>query len=179
MDAVMRKYEETLGNSRNVLNPEEKNAVHVVHEYLESFHKTTTNICTSKVPTVGLVLFFMDHILEMIVACRDSRHIPNWLKLDADEMEKKARTYNNQVRLLASFHCFYSNLVSRAILMSPRPVNWERLVQFSNCEWLSQSLQRPVNWFDLTREFDVLSIFQKFRDIGHKNISVCILANVL
>lgn len=96
MDAVIRKYEEMLG-SKMLLNSAEKNAVNVVHEYLESFYKTTTNICTNKVPTVGLVLFFMDHISEMIAGCRESRHCPDWLKSAAEEMAKKARSYNNQV----------------------------------------------------------------------------------
>lgn len=39
----------------------------------------------------------MDHISEMISLCRDSRHSPDWLKNSAEEMAKKARSYNNQV----------------------------------------------------------------------------------
>lgn len=96
MDAVIRKYEEALG-SRMLLSSAEKNAVSLVHEYLEPFYKTTNNICTNKVPTIGLVLFFMDHISEMIAACRESRHYPDWLKNSAEDMAKKARSYNNQV----------------------------------------------------------------------------------
>ncbi|XP_024030757.1 uncharacterized protein LOC21405104 isoform X2 [Morus notabilis] len=96
MDAVIRKYEETLG-SRMLLSSAEKNAISVVHEYLEPFYKTTNNICTNKVPTIGLVLFFMDHISEMIAACREARHYPDWLKNAAEDMAKKARSYNNQV----------------------------------------------------------------------------------
>lgn len=96
MDAVIRKYEETLGNNR-MLSSAEKNAVSIVHQYLEPFYKTTTNICTNKVPTIGLVLFFMDHISETIAVCRESRHSPDWLKNAAEDMAIKARNYNNQV----------------------------------------------------------------------------------
>ncbi|XP_040997178.1 zinc finger BED domain-containing protein DAYSLEEPER-like [Juglans microcarpa x Juglans regia] len=96
MDAVIRKYEETLG-SRMPLTSTEKNVVSIMHQYLEPFYKTTTNICTNKVPTIGLVLFFMDHISETIAVCRESRHSPDWLKNAAEDMAIKARNYNNQV----------------------------------------------------------------------------------
>lgn len=95
MDAIIRKYE-ILGN-RMLLSSTEKNVVRITHQYLESFYKTTTNICTNKVPTIGLVLFFMDHISETIAVCRESRHNPDWLKNAAEEMAIKARNYNNQV----------------------------------------------------------------------------------
>ncbi|XP_050236337.1 putative AC transposase [Mercurialis annua] len=96
MDGVIRKNEETLG-SRMLLCSAEKNAVSAVHGYLEPFYKTTNNICTNKLLTIGLVLFFMDHISEMITVCRETRHNPDWLKSAADEMAKKARSYNSQV----------------------------------------------------------------------------------
>uniref|UniRef100_A0A5B6ZQB3 Putative zinc finger BED domain-containing protein DAYSLEEPER n=1 Tax=Davidia involucrata TaxID=16924 RepID=A0A5B6ZQB3_DAVIN len=96
METVIRKYEETLG-SRMLLNSAEKNAVNIMHAYLDPFYKTTNNICTNKVPTIGLVLFFMDHISETIAACRDSRHSPDWLKNAAEDMATKARNYNEQV----------------------------------------------------------------------------------
>ncbi|KAJ8772186.1 hypothetical protein K2173_027363 [Erythroxylum novogranatense] len=96
MDAIMRKYEETMGG-RLVLSSTEKSAVNIVHSYLEPFYKTINNICTNKLLTVGLVLFFMDHISEMISICRDSRHSPDWLKNAAEEMAKKARNYSGQV----------------------------------------------------------------------------------
>lgn len=96
LDAVIRKYEETLGN-RMPLSTTEKNVVGIMHQYLEPFYKTTTNICTSKVPTIGLVLFFMDHISEKIAVCRESRHSPDWLKNAAEDMAIKARNYNTQV----------------------------------------------------------------------------------
>lgn len=94
MDAVIRKFE-TLGN-RMLLSSVEKNAVSNVHRYLEPFYKTTNNMCTNKVPTVGLVLFFMDHISETIATCRDSHLYPE-LKNAAEDMAKKVRNYNNQV----------------------------------------------------------------------------------
>ena len=95
MDAVISKHEETL-SSRMLLNSAEKNAVNIVHVYLEAFYKITLNM-TNKVPTIGLVLFFMDHISEMIAGCRESIRSPDWLKNAAEEMAKKSRTYSNQV----------------------------------------------------------------------------------
>ncbi|XP_021905546.1 uncharacterized protein LOC110820403 isoform X2 [Carica papaya] len=96
VDAVIRKYEDTLG-SRLLLSPAEKNAVSITHAYLEPFYKTTNDICTNKVPTVGLVLFFMEHVSDMICSCRESRVNPDWLKSAAEDMAKKARNYNSQV----------------------------------------------------------------------------------
>ncbi|KAG7942049.1 hypothetical protein I3843_16G079300 [Carya illinoinensis] len=95
MDAIIRKYE-ILGN-RMLLTSTEKNVVSIMHQYLQPFYKTTTNICTSKVPTIGLVLFFMDHISDTIAVCRESRHSPDWLKSAAEDMAIKARNYNSQV----------------------------------------------------------------------------------
>ncbi|KAA8542307.1 hypothetical protein F0562_023557 [Nyssa sinensis] len=95
METVIRKYE-TLG-CRMLLNSAEKNAVNIMHTYLHPFYKTTNEICTNKVPTVGLVLFFIDHISEMIAACRDSCHSPDWLKNAAVDMATKAQNYNEQV----------------------------------------------------------------------------------
>ncbi|RZC74786.1 hypothetical protein C5167_050268 [Papaver somniferum] len=97
MDAVIRKRKESLGSRNMLLSTKEIVAINNLHQYLEPFHKTTNNMCTSKVPTVGLVLFFMDHIVETIASCRDSRHSPDWLKNAAEDMAKKARSYNSQV----------------------------------------------------------------------------------
>ncbi|GAB4860942.1 hypothetical protein Ancab_040055 [Ancistrocladus abbreviatus] len=96
MDAVARKHEEVLG-SRMLLDSHEKNTINTVHGYLEPFYKTTSNICADKVPTVGLVLFFMDNISEMIAACKDSHHYAEFLRSAAEDMAKKARNYNNQI----------------------------------------------------------------------------------
>ncbi|KAF4386354.1 hypothetical protein F8388_019981 [Cannabis sativa] len=96
MDALIRKYDNTLG-SRLLLTPAEKNAASIVHDHLEPFYKTTNNMCMNKVLTIGLILFFMDHISETIAACREVRHYPDWLKNSAEEMAKKARNFNNQV----------------------------------------------------------------------------------
>ncbi|XP_024961377.1 uncharacterized protein LOC112501867 isoform X2 [Cynara cardunculus var. scolymus] len=94
-ETVIRKHEET--HSRLLLNSAEKNAISIMHTYLEPFYKTTNDICTNKLPTVGLVLFFMDHISETITACRESRHSPDWLKNAAVDMAAKVRSYNDQV----------------------------------------------------------------------------------
>ncbi|KAL5723530.1 hypothetical protein ACHQM5_006919 [Ranunculus cassubicifolius] len=114
VDAVIRKHEEALANRNVLLNPVERKAANIVHSYLEPFYKTTNNICTSKVPTVGLVLFFMDHIGDTIAACRDSRHSPDWLKGPADDMAKKARSYNSQV---------YNVFTYMAAILDPRIKN--------------------------------------------------------
>ncbi|CAN1180425.1 Putative AC transposase [Linum perenne] len=97
VDGVMRKYEEALGNKIASLSSTEKNIISIVHGFLEPFHKTTNDISTDKFLTVGLVLFFMDHISETIATCRESRHSPEWLKSSAEEMAKKARSYSTQV----------------------------------------------------------------------------------
>ncbi|KAL3829207.1 hypothetical protein ACJIZ3_018009 [Penstemon smallii] len=96
METVLMKHEEQLG-SRFLLNSAEKNVVKVMHKYLEPFYKTINNICTNKVLTIGLVLFFMDHISETIAACKDSRQNPDWLKSAAEDMYIKAQNYSDQV----------------------------------------------------------------------------------
>nr|GMD86551.1 zinc finger BED domain-containing protein DAYSLEEPER isoform X1 [Ipomoea batatas]GME13967.1 zinc finger BED domain-containing protein DAYSLEEPER isoform X1 [Ipomoea batatas] len=96
METVVRKYDEELG-SRLLLSTAEKNAVNIMHVYLEPFYKTINNICTNKMLTIGLVLFFMDHISEMISTCIESRHSPDWLKSAAEDMSTHARSYNDQV----------------------------------------------------------------------------------
>ncbi|CAH9088356.1 unnamed protein product [Cuscuta europaea] len=96
METIVQKYDEELG-SRLLLSTAEKNAVNIMHAYLEPFYKTIDNICTNKMLTIGLVLFFMDHIYEMISTCIDSRHSPGWLKSAAEDMSTHARSYNDQV----------------------------------------------------------------------------------
>lgn len=96
MDGVIRKHEDTLG-SKMLLNSAERNAVIIMHGYLEPFYKTTNDICANKLPTIGLVLFFMDHISDMIAACKDSCHYPDWLKSAAEDMSLKCSSYNDQV----------------------------------------------------------------------------------
>lgn len=66
MDSTIKKFEEIFGPRDWVLNAEEKSVVNSLHSYLEPFYKTTTNLCTCKLPTVGLVFFFMDHVFELI-----------------------------------------------------------------------------------------------------------------
>eukprot|EP00268_Persea_americana_P017136 TRINITY_DN18200_c0_g2_i3.p1 TRINITY_DN18200_c0_g2~~TRINITY_DN18200_c0_g2_i3.p1 ORF type:complete len:680 (+),score=125.16 TRINITY_DN18200_c0_g2_i3:525-2564(+) len=106
IENVVNKHGGTLTRSM-LLNTTEKNLMNMMHAYLEPFHKTTNNLCTSKSPTVGLVLFFMDHVIEMINACRDSHGNPDWLKSTADEMSKKARSYSSQINNL----CIYISAI--------------------------------------------------------------------
>ncbi|CAH2036979.1 unnamed protein product, partial [Thlaspi arvense] len=98
LDSVIRKNEDALEN-RLMLSSAEKNAVTIVHNYLDldSFHKTTNDMCTNKDLTVGLALLFMDNISEMITTCQKSCHNPDWLRACAENMSQKARSYNTQV----------------------------------------------------------------------------------
>lgn len=96
METLVRKHEEQLG-SRLLLNTVEKNVVNILHKYLEPFYKTINDICTSKLLTAGMALFFMDHISETILTCKDSRQTPEWLKTAAEDMYAKAQYYSNQV----------------------------------------------------------------------------------
>lgn len=96
METVVRKHEEQLG-SRLLLSTAEKNAVNILHNYLEPFYKTINDMCTSKLLTVGMALFFMDHISETVLTCKDSRQTPEWLKKAAEDMYAKAQCYSNQV----------------------------------------------------------------------------------
>ncbi|XP_026398540.1 zinc finger BED domain-containing protein DAYSLEEPER-like isoform X1 [Papaver somniferum] len=111
MDVVIRKHADTLDGSYMLLNPGEKVSVSIMHLFLEPFQKTANNICTSKFPTVGLVLVFMDHVFEMIAACRGSRNTPDWLKNCAEDMAIKGKIYNDQV------HNLYTYM---AIILDPR-----------------------------------------------------------
>ncbi|KAI3866632.1 hypothetical protein MKW92_027586 [Papaver armeniacum] len=111
MDAVIRKYADTLDGSCILLNPGEKVSVSIMHLFLEPFQKTANNICTSKIPTVGLVLLFMDHVFDMISACRGSRNAPDWLKNCADDMAIKGKIYNDQV---------YNLYTYMAVILDPR-----------------------------------------------------------
>lgn len=95
METVGRKHEEQLG--RLLLNTAEKNVVNIMHKYLEPFYKTINDICMSKLLTIGMALFFMDHISETILACKDTRQTPEWLKKAAEDMNAKAQYYSSQV----------------------------------------------------------------------------------
>ncbi|KAJ0985806.1 hypothetical protein J5N97_004162 [Dioscorea zingiberensis] len=109
MDTVIRKHEETFG-TRNLLSSTEKSVINILHSYFEPFYKITTNLCTSKVQSIGLVLFFMDHVFEMIGACRDNcRH--EWLKGAADDMAARIRSFNNLV---------YNSFTFMAAVLDPR-----------------------------------------------------------
>ena len=98
----MKKHEETFGTRNLLLTATEKSIVNILHSYLEPFHKITTNLCACKLPTVGLVLFFMDHVFEMISTCRDSSR-QEWLKSVADDMVKSSRSFNTQACSLFTF----------------------------------------------------------------------------
>lgn len=98
----MKKHEETFGTRNLLLTTTEKSVINTLHSYLEPFHKITTNLCTCKVPTIGLLLFFMDHVFEMIGTCRESSR-QEWLKSMADDMVKNARSFSTQVYSLFTF----------------------------------------------------------------------------
>lgn len=102
MDSTIKKHEDIFGSRNLLLSTTEKSAVNILHSYLEPFYKITTNLCSCKVPTVGLVLFFMDHVFEIISTCKDSSR-QEWLKSVADDMAKRARNFSSQVYNLSTF----------------------------------------------------------------------------
>lgn len=102
IEVVVNKHGGTLTRSM-LLSTTEKNLMNIMHSYLEPFHRTTNDLCSSRSPTIGLVLFFMDNVTELISNCMDSRGSPDWLKSAADDMAKKARFYSNQVHNLSTY----------------------------------------------------------------------------
>jgi len=110
MDNTIKKVEEIFGPRGWVLSTEEKSLVNSLHSYLEPFFKTTTNLCNCKLPTVGLVFFFMDHVIELIKMCRDSSH-QEWLKTIASDMSETARKFKSEA---------YSIYTFKAAILDPR-----------------------------------------------------------
>ncbi|KAG6466319.1 uncharacterized protein LOC122036466 [Zingiber officinale] len=102
MESTIKKHEETFSGRNLLLSTTEKSAINILHSYLEPFYKITTNLSTSKVPTVGLALFFMDHVFELIGSCRDSCR-QEWLKIVADDMAKRVRSFCTQAHNTFTF----------------------------------------------------------------------------
>ncbi|KAJ4765394.1 BED zinc finger and hAT dimerization domain-containing protein [Rhynchospora pubera] len=104
VDNTMKKHEETIPGCSLTLSPSEYSAINILHQFLDQFYKTTTNLCTTKVRTVGLVLFFIDHIVELITSCRDEC-CQDWFKTLADDMCDRARGFTGQVYNGFTFMC--------------------------------------------------------------------------
>ncbi|XP_078174789.1 BED zinc finger and hAT dimerization domain-containing protein isoform X3 [Carex rostrata] len=105
VDNTMKKHEETIGGGCSLtLPPSEYSAINILHQFLDQFYKTTTNLCTTKIRTVGLVLFFIDHIADLITSCRDDS-CQDWLKTLADDMYNRARSFTGQVYNGFTFMC--------------------------------------------------------------------------
>jgi len=102
MDNTIKKVEEIFGPRGWVLSTEEKSLVNSLHSYLEPFFKTTTNLCNCKLPTVGLVFFFMDHVIELINMCHKSGH-QEWLKTIASDMSETARKFISEAYSICTF----------------------------------------------------------------------------
>ncbi|KAM3345688.1 hypothetical protein ACQJBY_020276 [Aegilops geniculata] len=102
MDNTIKKFQDIFGLRDWVLSDEEKSVVNSLHSYLEPFYKTTTNLCTCKLPTVGLVFFFMDHVFELINVCHDSSHQKLFEKI-ARDMSKTARDFTSQAYNIYTF----------------------------------------------------------------------------
>lgn len=102
MDNTIKKFEGVFGPRDWVLSSTEKSAVNSLHSYLEPFYKTTTNLCTCKIPTVGLVFFFMDHVIELINVCHDSTR-QDWLKKIASDMSETAHNFASQAYNIYTF----------------------------------------------------------------------------
>uniref|UniRef100_A0A1D1YJQ2 Putative AC9 transposase n=1 Tax=Anthurium amnicola TaxID=1678845 RepID=A0A1D1YJQ2_9ARAE len=110
MDIVIRNHEEALGGKNLLLNATEKSLINFWHLNFEPFYKITTNLCTCKVRTIGLVLLFMDHVFEIISAFRDSCR-QEWLKTAADDMAERARNFSSIV---------YNPFTYMAAVLDPR-----------------------------------------------------------
>ncbi|XP_062205094.1 putative AC transposase isoform X2 [Phragmites australis] len=102
MDNTIKKVEEIFGPRNWVLSTAEKSVIDSLHSYLEPFYKTTTNLCNCKLPTVGLIFFFMDHVFELINVCHDSSH-QEWLKNIASDMSKAAQSFTSQAYNMYTF----------------------------------------------------------------------------
>ncbi|MQL84291.1 hypothetical protein Taro_016793 [Colocasia esculenta] len=110
MDIVIRKHEEALSGKNLLLNSTEKSLINFWHSNFEPFYKITTNLCTCKLRTIGLILFFMDHVFEIISAFRDSCR-QEWLKTAADDMAERARNFSSIV---------YNSFTYMAAVLDPR-----------------------------------------------------------
>ncbi|KAJ0571470.1 putative transcription factor/ chromatin remodeling BED-type(Zn) family [Helianthus annuus] len=163
MEAIIRKHDETLG--RLLLNSTEKNAINLIHTYLEPFYKTTNDMCTNKLPTVGLVLFFMDHISETIAACRESRHSPDWLKNAAIDMGTKVRCYNDQVSNIFTY---------MTAILDPR-IKIELIPESLNLDnYLEEARSHFVRNYSTTHFSSMATSYgstQELEDGGNNNVS--------
>lgn len=111
MEVLSRKHEEVLGGKgQQLLSATEKSLVGFLHSSFEPFYKVSANLCSCKVPTVGLVLFFMDHVFEIVSAFRESCR-QEWLKAAADGMAERARSFSGTV---------YSAFTYMAAVLDPR-----------------------------------------------------------
>ncbi|CAL4957688.1 unnamed protein product [Urochloa decumbens] len=99
MDNTIKKVEEIFGPRDWVLSATEKSEIESLHSYLEPFFKTTTNLCNCKLPTVGLVFFFMDHVFELISG---SSH-QEWLKNIASDMYNTAKKFVSEAYSINTF----------------------------------------------------------------------------
>lgn len=144
MDSTIKKYEDTFKSRNLLLSSTEKSVINILHSYLEPFYKITTNLSTSKVPTVGLVLFFMDHVFEIISSCRDTSR-QDWLKSVADDMAKRARSFCTQAYNLFTFI---------AAILDPR-IKKELIPENLNSE---KNLEEARNYF--TRYYPNISSSQ-------------------
>ncbi|XP_047060869.1 uncharacterized protein LOC124667650 [Lolium rigidum] len=142
MDNTIKKFEDIFGPRDWVLSAEEKSVVNSLHSYLEPFYKTTTNLCTCKLPTVGLVFFFMDHVFELINICHNSSHQKLFENI-ARDMSKTALDFTSQAYNIYTF---------TAAILDPRIKG----------ELIPDALNSPSNLEDARDHFvrDYSSIFQ-------------------
>ncbi|KAL6847753.1 hypothetical protein ACP4OV_021881 [Aristida adscensionis] len=142
MESTIKKFEEIFGPRDWVLDTAEKSVLNSMHSYLEPFFKTTTNLCNCKLPSVGLVFFFMDHVFELINVCHDSSH-QEWLKNIASDMSKTAHNFTSQAYNIYTF---------TAAILDPRIKG----------ELIPETLNSPSNLEDARNHFvrDYSTAFQ-------------------
>lgn len=102
IENTIKKVEEIFVPRDWVLTTAEKSVIDVLHSYLEPFFKTTTNLCNCKLPTLGLVFFFMDHVFELINLCHGSSH-QEWLKNIAGDMSKTTQKFTSEAYNIFTF----------------------------------------------------------------------------
>lgn len=100
MDNTIKKFEEIFGPRDWVLSSAEKSMVDSLHSYLEPFFKTTTNLCNCKLPTVGLVFFFMDHVFDLIDICHDKKTASDMSKTAANFISRAYNIYTFTAAIL-------------------------------------------------------------------------------
>ncbi|CAN0879877.1 Putative AC transposase [Linum grandiflorum] len=97
-----KKYEELIGSNKLELSHEEMDKITSIHGFLKLFHNVTDEISKAEFLTVGLVVLYMDYVIQNM-RNKDRDSLPNWLQSSADDMDKKAKEYTTKVNNTTSY----------------------------------------------------------------------------